>query len=140
MGNISYNDGILQTFLETTAGGLDGKEDLLVEQGAPADTVAILATPAKAMGVMRNKLQDSEAAINVRLLNGGGSARMVQDAAIAKDSWVVGQAGGRVIAWDPTTASAGTYLVLGRKKTFGNGVQADVIEVLLSPFLYTVPA
>jgi hypothetical protein len=124
----NYIEGNVRTFVEAVAGALDNKEGYLVEQGAADNSVQLLgATVENAIGVMRQKLQAGEVDVSIRLLGKNGTVKVVAGGVIAQGDRVIGANGGKVVK---LPAGAGTYRVIGRKLTYGNSADNDVIEIL----------
>jgi hypothetical protein len=131
LGKIAtYVNECYRTFQEEVAGALDGKDYLLVEPGTADNTVKLNTTAGNEVGVVFEKLQPvpEQIDVNIRLLGGDGTVKVVQSGAIAY--------GAKVIC-DPANptkvkqlpAAAGTYRVLGRKVSEGGGAAGDVIEL-----------
>jgi len=127
----SYIDESYRTFQEEVPGALDGADFLLVEPGTADNTVKLNTTAGNEIGVVFEKLQPvpEQFDVNIRMLGGDGTVKVVQSGAIAY--------GAKVIC-DPDAptkvkqlpAVAGTYRVLGRKVGFGGGAAGDVIELV----------
>lgn len=127
-----------RTFQEEVAGALDNKEFQLLEPGTADNSVKLNTSPANTIGVMFQKLQNATGRkddINVRLLGGSGTVKMIQNAAIAYGAKVMPDATAftRVKAVPGTT---GNYRSIGRKVSEGAGAAGDVIEV--HPIVETV--
>jgi hypothetical protein len=124
----TYNDSPYQTFKEATVGALDGKEHHVVELDPTNDDGVRLATGANgSVGVLKQKLQDGPLGtgdVNVRLLGGGGTIKVVAGGAIAKWARVKSAVGGKVVV-----ASTGDRSI-GIKKTNGTSADGDVIEII----------
>ena len=139
MAKITQMDDPHRTFVEEVTGALDGKEFYLVEQGTADNSVKLLtATVANAIGVFWKKLQDDSTSpdVNIRLLGKGGTTKVVANGVIAQGDRVIGASGGKVTKL-PT--AAGLYRVLGKKLTYGNSANNDVIEILDEPQTVFVP-
>lgn len=88
------------------------RRHLLVKIGTDADHIAINTASDIALGVVDDKAEAAEDAVNVQLLGQKeGTILMVAGAAIAAGAMVVGTAAGKVIT---LPASTGTYYILGR--------------------------
>lgn len=112
------------TLEEAVAGALTGKEDLLISVNNVGKAVLFDGTY-PAIGVMEGKLAPASTAVRVRLLSGGGTVRIIQNAAVTPGARVAGvNANGRVI----TVGAAGRSL--GVKISDFAGAAGDVIEVI----------
>lgn len=133
-------EGNYRTFQEEVAGALDNKEYHLLEPGT-ADNSVKLNTGLTPIGTLHQKLQNATGEkddVNVRLLSGSGTTKMIQNAAIAYGAFVMpdSTAYTRVKAVPGTT---GTYRAIARKVSQGGGAAGDVIEVETTKETIVVP-
>lgn len=133
----TYTEENVRTFVEEVTSALDGKENYLVEQGSADNSVKLLtATVGNAIGVVRQKLQAGHPDVSIRMLGKDGTVKVVANGVIAQGDRVIGASGGKVTKL-PT--AAGRYRVLGRKLTYGNSANNDVIEISDQPETIVVP-
>lgn len=126
MKGITPIDGAYCTFDEETLGALTGKEGYLVEPGTAENTVKLLATPGKEIGVIYEKGDTQSKQVLVRLLGKGGTVVVKAGGVIAKGGRIKGDVGGKVLA----STELG---YIGKKLTHGNSADGDLIEVLDVP-------
>lgn len=134
----SFIEGNYRTFQEEVAGALDNKEYHLLEPGTADNSVKLNTGLANTIGTLHQKLQNSTGEkddVNVRLLSGSGTTKMIQNAAIAYGAKVMPAAANyaRVVT---VLATSGSHRVIGRKVSQGAGAAGDVIEV--ETFIETV--
>lgn len=129
---ITEQEGCTISLEEAVAGALTNKEDLLVSIDNTGKAVLFDGTY-PAIGVMKGKLTPDSTAVTVRLLNGEGTVRVIQSAAITPGARVAGvNASARVV-----TAGAAARS-LGIKLSPFAGAAGDVIEVI--PLVELLPA
>lgn len=120
---ITAKAGLVLSFDEAVLGALDGKEGLLVSLDTTGKLV-LFDGSIPAIGVMEGRLQDSQGPVAVRMLNSGGTARIIQNAGINPGVRVAGvNANGRV------AAAATTNRAVGTKVSNVVGAAGDIIEV-----------
>ena len=134
LGNIaSFVNEPYRTFQEEVAGALNGKEFLLVETGTANNSVKLNTAAGNEVGVMFEKLQPitGQPDVNIRLLGGDGTVKVIQNGAIAYGARVIADPAEptKVIALPGSLVAAHTYRVLGRKVSEGGGAAGDVIEL-----------
>jgi len=113
------------TLEEAVAGSLNGKDDLLLSVNANGKAVLFDGT-APAIGAHAGKLAPDSTAVNVRLLTGGGTVRVVQNVPITPGTRVAGVAANARVAIAASPARA-----LGAKLAPPDaGAAGDVIEVI----------
>lgn len=120
-----------RTFQEEVIGALDGKEFQLLEPGTADNSVKLNATLGHAFGVMFEKLQPGTGKlddISVRLLNGEGTVKMIQNGAIAYGARVM-EDSTALTKVKQVPGTTGTYRAIGFKVNKGGGAAGDVIEV-----------
>lgn len=132
LGKIAtYINECYRTFQDEVAGALDGKDFLLVEPGVADNTVKLNTTAGNEIGVVFEKLQPvpEQVDVNIRLLGGDGTVKVVQSDAIAYGAKVICDPASPTMVKQLPVA-AGTYRVLGRKVGSGGGAAGDVIELV----------
>jgi hypothetical protein len=129
--------GTTRTFVEEVAGALDSKEFYLVEQGTADNSVKLLtASIGNVIGVFYNKLQAGELDVNIRMLGRNGTFKVKMGGVAAQGDKLIGASGGKAVKL-PTTP--GKYRVIGRKLTYGNSANNDVVECSDQPEWVVVP-
>jgi hypothetical protein len=123
MPTITTTEGVYIPLPEAVAGALTDKDDQLLSLNASGQAVLFDGT-SPAFAVHAGKLSPDSGFVKARLLAGAGTARVIQDAAIAVGARVAGKAGTSRVQ----TAAAGARS-LGFKLTPTAGAQGDVIEI-----------
>jgi hypothetical protein len=124
---ITAQNGPTITLEEAVAGALRGKEDLLVSLDAHGKAVLFDGT-APAIGVYVSRLDPESTALEIRLLNAGGTVRVIQGVAIAPGSRVAGVAASARVA----VASAPGRSLGFKLAPDSAGAAGDVIEIIPS--------
>lgn len=131
-------EGNSRTFVEEVAGALDSKEFYLVELGAADNSVKLLtATVSNVIGVFENKLQAGEVDVNIRMLGKNGTFKVKMGGVAAQGDRLIGANGGKAVKLPAGTP--GLHRVIGRKLTYGNSADNDVVEVSDQPEWVFVP-
>lgn len=122
---VTAQSGETITIEEAVPGSLTGKDDHLLSLNANGKAVLFDGT-APAIGTHNGKLAPDSTVINVRLLNAGGTVRMIQNVAITPGIRVAGVSANARVAVAATPARA-----LGIKiAPPAAGAAGDVIEVI----------
>jgi len=129
--------GTSRTFVEEVAGALDSKEFYLVELGTADNSVKLLtASIGNVIGVFQNKLQAGELDVNIRLLGKNGTFKVKMGGVAAQGDKLIGATGGKAVK---LPATPGRYKVIGKKLTYGNSADNDVVECSDQPEWVVVP-
>ncbi|EIP99459.1 hypothetical protein OpiT1DRAFT_03976 [Opitutaceae bacterium TAV1] len=122
---ITAQEGPTITLEAADAAVFVDKEDHLVSLSA-ASKVVLFDGTAPAIGTFVSRLSPEDTALNVRLLNAPGTARMIQNAAITPGAQVAGVAANARVA----TAGAGDRSLGIKIAPPAAGAAGDVIEVI----------